>query len=59
MIDQTEAGRLSADPDILGDCLVRHQVQFLMDHGDADVGRVPGRVEVDASSPTRISPESG
>ena len=52
MIDQAEAAhRLAPDPDVLGDRHVVHQVQFLMDHGDAVLERVERRAEPDLDAP--------
>src|SRR5580704_19742113 len=39
--------RLAANPDVLGDRHVIHQVEFLMDHGDAVLQRVERRCQLD------------
>ena len=47
MIDETEpVPGLAPDPDILGHRHERHQVELLMDHGDALLEGVQGRVQV-------------
>ena len=48
VIDEAEAVlRLAPDPDVLGHRHRRHQVQLLMDHGDAVFERVERAVEAD------------
>ena len=39
--------RLAPDPDVLGDRHEAHQVEFLMDHGDAVLQRVERRLQAD------------
>ncbi len=48
MIDEAETGeRFASDPDVLGHRHRRHQVQFLVDHGDAVFQRVERRLQLD------------
>src|SRR5205814_2197932 len=46
MADESQsADGLAPDPDVLRDAHARHQVQLLMDHGDAKVKRIARRAE--------------